>query len=380
MKKKAPKNPRARNNAAYASLQNYFDRISSSLEDRVGEYLQMKKYIRVYEESKKLLEIEKAINIAAGSLYEINMEKKLDIENLKELIQSLEAKNKTLKSFIQQQKPQSLQLKLLSQIIKNISLIILTLKQFNKHIQRMNEIIPIIKALLKKQEKEGQEKDETHQENDPVLIEISNALALSIEEPNLSEIKVILENEQIAISEDDAKLHFERINDVSDKLIGLLNDKLLLIIGVSEFLIAGVDDEGANDIAANQRLPDELRVLFLASSVFNLIYRLKELRNGIKIIFNSIKLCLRIMNSNKLASQSEGLLKLGDNNISDLLSNITPSVLQRSKKAIVEISPSLDAFDLKLKIDTLELETVIRMTNGLIYEKANRIWENPYDV
>jgi len=374
MKKKLPKNPRARNNAAYSSLQNYFDRISSSLEDRVGEYLQMKKYIRVYEESKKLLEIEKAINIAAGSLYEINMEKKLDADSLKQLIQSLEAKNKALKSFIQQKKPQSLQLKLLTQILKNINLIILTLKHFYKNIIRMNEVIPVIKALLKKQEKEN------HQENDPVLIEISNALALSIEEPNLVQIKVMLENEQIAMSQHDAKLHFEKINDVSDKLIGLLNEKLLLIIGVSEFLIAGVDDEGANDVVVEQRLPDELRVLFLASSVFNMIHRLKELRNGMKIIFNSIKMCLRIMNSNKLASQSEAILKLGDNNISDLLSNSIPSVLQRSKKAIVEISPSLDAFDLKLKLDTLELETVIRMTNGLIYEKANRIWENPYDI
>ncbi|RKZ53173.1 MAG: hypothetical protein DRR16_33460 [Candidatus Parabeggiatoa sp. nov. 3] len=374
MKKKQPKNPRARNNGAHASLQNYFDRISNSLEDRVGEYLQMKKYIRVYEESKKLLEIEKAINIAAGSLYEINMEKKLDTESLKQLIQSLEAKNKALKSFIQQKKPQSLQLKLLTQILKNINLIILTLKHFYKNIIRMNEVIPVIKALLKKQEKEN------HQENDPVLIEISNALALSIEEPNLVQIKVMLENEQIAMSQHDAKLHFEKINDVSDKLIGLLNEKLLLIIGVSEFLIAGVDDEGANDVVVEQRLPDELRVLFLASSVFNMIHRLKELRNGMKIIFNSIKMCLRIMNSNKLASQSEAILKLGDNNISDLLSNTTPSVLQRSKKAIVEISPSLDAFDLKLKLDTLELETVIRMTNGLIYEKANRIWENPYDI
>ncbi len=374
MKKKQPKNPRARNNGAHASLQNYFDRISSSLEDRVGEYLQMKKYIRVYEESKKLLEIEKAINIAAGSLYEINMEKKLDTESLKKLIQSLEAKNKALKSFIQQKKPQSLQLKLLTQILKNINLIILTLKHFYKNIIRMNEVIPVIKALLKKQEKEN------HQENDPVLIEISNALALSIEEPNLVQIKVMLENEQIAMSQHDAKLHFEKINDVSDKLIGLLNEKLLLIIGVSEFLIAGVDDEGANDVVVEQRLPDELRVLFLASSVFNMIHRLKELRNGMKIIFNSIKMCLRIMNSNKLASQSEAILKLGDDNISDLLSSTTPSVLQRSKKAIVEISPSLDAFDLKLKLDTLELETVIRMTNGLIYEKANRIWENPYDI
>jgi len=374
MKKKTPKNPRARNNAAHASLQNYFDRISGSLEDRVSEYLQMKKYIRVYEESQKLLDIEKAINIAAGSLYEINMEKKLDADSLKQLIQSLEVKNKALKSFIQQKKPQSLQLKLLTQILKNINLIILTLRQFNKNITRMNEVIPVIKALLKKQEKES------HHENDPVLIEISNALAVSIEEPNLDEIKVMLENEQIAMSQHDAKLNFEKINDVSDKLIGLLNDKLLLIIGVSEFLIAGVDDEGANDVTVEQRLPDELRVLFLASSVFNMIYRLKELRNGIKIIFNSIKLCLRIMNSNKLASQSEAILKLGDDNISDLLSSTTPSVLQRSKKAIVEISPSLDALDLKLRLDTLELETVIRMTNGLIYEKANHIWENPYDI
>ncbi|HDN26992.1 MAG TPA: hypothetical protein ENG03_07845 [Thioploca sp.] len=372
MKKKTPKNPKARNNSAHASLQSYFDRISHSLEDRLSEYVQMKKYVRVYEESKKLLDIEKTINIAAGSIYEINVDQKLDVNAMKPLMQSLDDKNKALKSYIKG-KPQSLQLKLLSQVSKNIHIVNNHFPRINKHITRVNEVIPIIKALLKLPEKES------NYENDPILIEISNALTVNIDEPSFANIRPLLEKEQIKLSQYDAKLQFEQMNDVSDKLIGLLNDKLLLIIGVSEFLIAGVEDDGANDVAAEQRLPDELRVLFLASSVLYIIYRIKEIRDSIKTIFNSIKLCLQIMNSDRLESQYKALLKNGNNSVYNILSNTTPKVLQRTKKAIIEIVPGLDALDLKLKLDTLDLETVMKMTYGLIYEKANRIWENPYE-
>ncbi|EDN67900.1 hypothetical protein BGP_4428 [Beggiatoa sp. PS] len=374
MRKKTTKNPKARNNSAHASLQGYFDRISNSLEDRLSEYVLMRKYVRIYQESQKLLEVEKSINTAAGSIYEINIDKKLDVEAMKQLMRSLDEKNKTLKRALKQKKIQPLQLKLLTQVSKNILVIINHLMRINKHVARVNEVIPVVKALLKLSEKEN------NYENDPILVEISNALTVSIDEPNLTNIKAQLEKENIDLSQYDAKFNFEQMNDASDKLIGLLNDKLLLIIGISEFLIAGVDDDGANDVSAFQRLPDELRVLFLASSVLDTIYRVKEIRDSIKIIFNSIKLFLQILNSDRLGSQYQAFLKNGDNNVHDLLSNIAPSVLQRLKKAIIEIVPGLDAFELKLKIDTLDLETVRKMTYGLIYEKANRIWENPYDT
>ncbi len=373
MRKTESKTPKARNNTAHASLQSYFERIANSLEDRLSEYVQMRKYIRVYEESKKLLEIKKAINIAAGSIFEVNIDKKLDVDSMKQLVHLLDQKNKALKS-VMKGKQQPLQLKLLQQVAKNILAIVHSMLRLNKHIDRVNEVIPVIKALLKLPE------TESNYENDPILIEISKALSVSIDEPNLAEIKIALEKEKINLSEAAIKLNFEEINDVSDKLVGLLNEKLLLIIGVSEFLIAGVEDDGANDIPAVQRLPDELMVLFLASSLLDIIYRVKELRNGIKMIFNSIKLCLKIMNSDRLESQSKAFLKNGNNNVHDLLSNTTPKVLQRIKKAVIEIAPGLDAFELKLKIDTLELETVMKIAYGLIYEKANRIWENPYDV
>jgi hypothetical protein len=65
----------------------------------------MRKYIRVYEESKKLLDIEKTINIAAGSIYEISVEKKLDVSSMKQLMQSLDQKNKALRSYITKKTP-----------------------------------------------------------------------------------------------------------------------------------------------------------------------------------------------------------------------------------------------------------------------------------
>ncbi|RKZ76041.1 MAG: hypothetical protein DRQ57_05330 [Gammaproteobacteria bacterium] len=372
MKKKKIKTPKARNNTAHASFQSYFDRISHSMEDRLSEYLQMKKYVRVYKESNKLLDIEKTINIAAGSIYEINVSKKVDTEMLKRLLQLLNGKNKALKSFIKGKQP-SLQLKLLSQISKNIIIVINNLLQINKHLQKITELIPVMKAILNLVEKED------NYENDPILLEISNILAVNIDEPRLGDIKKILEKEKIDSNQYEAKLNFEDMNDVSDKLIGLLNDKLLVVIGVSEFLIAGVEDDGANDVQADNRLPEELRALFLASSILDILYKVRELKNAIKIIFNSIKLYLQIMNSDKLESQYKALLKNGNNNIHELLSSMLPNTLQRLKKTIIEIVPDLDAFELKLRLDTLDLDSVLRMTYSLIYEKSTRTWGNPYE-
>jgi len=373
MKKPVKLQAKARNNAAHASLQSYFDRISHSLEDRISEYVQMKKYIRIYEESQKLLEIEKAINIAAGSIYEINIDKKLDINALNQLIQLLNKRNRALRSFIQGKSP-SIQIKLLFQISKHLQIIMTNLSQIEKNLTRINEVIPIIKVIVKMRDKED------NREYDPVLKTINDALTTSIHEPNLTQIRMILQEERINTNQYDAKLHFEFLNDVSDKLIGLLNDKLLLIIGISEFLIAGIEDDGANDVEAEERLPDELRVLFLASSTLDVLYRTKKIRQDIKGIFSSIKFCLKIINSDRLEKRFKSLLKSGNDNLYDLLVNETPKVLQRTKKSIIEISPGLDALDLKLKLDNLDLNTVMNMVFGLIYEKSNRIWENPYDI
>jgi hypothetical protein len=360
-----------RNKKALADFQRYFDRIADSLQDRVSEYMQMKKYIRVYEESNKLLGIDKTINTAAGSFYEINIDKKVNIDTMEHIIQSLDGKNKRLRTFIQKQ-PHSLQLKLLAQVYKNTLIITNHLQQINKNVARINELIPVIKAILKLPDKED------NFESDPILIGISNALAASIDEPCLNEIKAILIKEKKDPSQYNAKLNFEEINDVSDKLIGLLNDKLLVVIGVSEFLIAGVNDDAANDVPAENRMPEELRALFLASSILDILHRLKELKNAIKIIFNSIKLHLQIMQSEKLGNQYKSLLKNGDNSLHGLISTL-PNALNRLKKMIIEIIPRLDAFELKLKIDALDLDTAIRMTYSLIYDKTNKIWENPYN-
>lgn len=373
MRQKILRIPKARNNAAHASLQSYFDRISHSLEDRLSEYVQMKKYVRIYGESKKLLEIEKAVNIAAGSIYEINIDKRFDTHSMKQLLKLLEEKVKELTGLIRN-KPKSLQFRFVHQVIKSIHVVMNNLIQINKNINRVNELIPIIKALLKMPDKES------NYDNNAILLEINNALSVSITEPNLTEIKNGLTKERIDLAQYDARLLFEHMNDVSDKLIGLLNDKLLLIIGISEFLIAGVDDDGANDVTAIQRLPDELRVLFLASSLFDIIYRIKQIRENIKGIFNHIKLCLQIMNSDRLESQYQGALKGGTPSVYELLASNTPRLLQRIKKSIIETAPGLDALELKLKIDTLDLNTIIRMTYGLIYEKANKVWENPYEM
>lgn len=375
MRQKSIKQPKARNNAAHASLQSYFDRISHSLEDRVSEYVQMNKYVRVYEESQKLLDIEKTINIAAGSIFEVSFEKKLDFDATNQLVQLLNKKNKALRSFIQG-KPLTSQIKLLDQISKSINTIIVNLMQIYKNIVRINDVVPIITALLKLKDKEG-----GNHQHDPLLIEVSNALANNIVDPNLTQMKALLQNDRVNLLDYDARLYFEHFNDVSDKLIGLLNDKLLLIIGISEFLIAGVEDDGANDVSASERLPDELRVLFLSSNILDVLNKIKEIRTGLKAIFANVKFCLEVIDSDKMESKFRSLLKdNGNGNIYDAVVNTTPKLLQRVKKTIIEVSPELDAFDLKLKLETLELNKVMKMTYGLIYEKSNRTWENPYYI
>ncbi len=375
MRQKPIKQPKARNNAAHASLQSYFDRISHSLEDRVSEYVQMNKYVRVYEESQKLLDIEKTINIAAGSIFEVSFEKKLDFDATNQLVQLLNKKNKALRSFIQG-KPLTSQIKLLDQISKSINTIIVNLMQIYKNIVRINDVVPIITALLKLKDKEG-----GNHQHDPLLIEVSNALANNIVDPNLTQMKALLQNDRVNLLDYDARLYFEHFNDVSDKLIGLLNDKLLLIIGISEFLIAGVEDDGANDVSASERLPDELRVLFLSSNILDVLNKIKEIRTGLKAIFANVKFCLEVIDSDKMESKFKSLLKdNGNGNIYEAVVSTTPKLLQRVKKTIIEVSPELDAFDLKLKLETLELNKVMKMTYGLIYEKSNRTWENPYYI
>jgi|GEM_PF-1023262 len=375
MRQKPIKQPKARNNAAHASLQSYFDRISHSLEDRVSEYVQMNKYVRVYEESQKLLDIEKTINIAAGSIFEVSFEKKLDFDATNQLVQLLNKKNKALRSFIQG-KPLTSQIKLLDQISKSINTIIVNLMQIYKNIVRINDVVPIITALLKLKDKEG-----GNHQHDPLLIEVSNALANNIIDPNLTQMKALLQNDRVNLLDYDARLYFEHFNDVSDKLIGLLNDKLLLIIGISEFLIAGVEDDGANDVSASERLPDELRVLFLSSNILDVLNKIKEIRTGLKAIFANVKFCLEVIDSDKMESKFKSLLKdNGNGNIYEAVVSTTPKLLQRVKKTIIEVSPELDAFDLKLKLETLELNKVMKMTYGLIYEKSNRTWENPYYI
>jgi len=54
--------------------------------------------------------------------------------------------------------------------------------------------------------------------------------------------------------------------------------------------------------------------------------------------------------------------------------------LKRLMPVINEIATNLDALDLKLKLNTLDLNKIIRMAYGLIYEKTFKTWENPYEV
>jgi hypothetical protein len=88
---------------------------------------------------------------------------------------------------------------------------------------------------------------------------------------------------------------------------------------------------------------------------------------------------MQIIDCDKLEKKFKALLKgEGNDNFYDTLVNTTPRILQRTKKAVIEITPGLDAFELRLKLETLDLNTVMNMTYGLIYEKSNRTWENPY--
>lgn len=367
-----PAVPKARNNAAHTSLKNYFDRVSNSLEDRINEFLLMKKYTRIYEESQKLLEIEKTLNIAAGSIFEINVDRKIDCEALEQAMKLLNTKNALIKKYLQG-KPFSVQIQYLQEIAKCLQNIVVHTLKITQNITHINGIVPIIKALLKKRDKEG------NIEQDLLLREITEALKKNIHQPDLTAIRESLFKENVSLEKFDAKLKFEHLNDVSDKLIGLLNDKLLLVIGISEVLIARVEDDGMNDIDAGQRLPDELRVLFLASSTLDIFSRVKEIRNGIKVIFNNVQLFLKILESGKLGSKVDGLLKTGNDNVQMIVVN-SAKTLKRLAPVINEVATSLDALDLKLKINTLDLDKVIRMTYGLIYEKVYRIWENPYDI
>lgn len=372
MRSKLPKIPKARNNPARASLSNYFERISNSLEDRIPEFLQMKKYARVYEEAQKLLEIERTIDIAAGSIYEINIDDKKFISNhLLQLSQLLNKKSRIIKEATVG-KPFSKRIQILLNAHQHAQSIFTHTVKITRHINRINDIIPIIKALLKM-------KDHEDNESTPILIAISNALKKDLHEPKIDEIKLEMQHENVLLSKYDSHLHFEHLNDASDKLIGLLNDKLLLMIGISENLIAGVEDEGINDVDARQRLPDELMVLFLISSILDIFHRVREIRNCVKCISNSIKAFSKIMQAVQKDLKLRSLLHDGSNSTYEIISKQIPSHLKRIMPVINEIATSLDALDLKLKLNTLDLNKVIRLTNGLIYEKANKIWENPYD-
>ena len=64
-------------------------------------------------------------------------------------------------------------------------------------------MIPIIKALLKMPDKES------NYDNSAILLEINNALGISITEPNLTEIKNGLARERIDLTQYDARLLFQ---------------------------------------------------------------------------------------------------------------------------------------------------------------------------
>lgn len=349
--------PKARNNAAHASLQNYFDRIFHSLDDRNAEFLQMKKYFRVYQESMEFLEIKKTIDLAAGNIFEINIANKLDCQAVVQSAQLLNQKNVSIKSFIKG-KQVTLQIKLLFEISKNLQKITANLQQIVKNMNRINEAIPVIKVILKMKDK------------DLVLSEISNALRVSLDEPDLNGIKSALKKEVDDPLKYDTRLHFEHFNDISDKLIGLLNDKLMLIIGVSEFLIEGVEDGGANDVASERRLPDELRVLFLASTSLDILYKIKEMRDCILNTFDNVKAYAQILNGDKLEPRFKEMLRNGDQSVHNTISTSTKR-LQMMKPAIDEIAS---------KIDNINVTRAIKLSYALIYEKSNRIWENPYKI
>lgn len=359
---KKPTKPIARNNAARKSMQTYFKRVADSLQDKMLEYQQMKKCARVYDEAQELLRIQTTIDLAAASIFEINLSKKLDCQTVEQFTQLLNTKNLSIKEFIRG-KPVTLQIKLLNELSKNIHKIALSLQQITKNLNRINEVIPVVKALLKKKDVEEEDK-----EHDPLLLELSNALRMCLDEPNLSAIKAVLQQEKIDIARYDSKFDFEHFNDVSDKIIGILNDKLLVAVEVSENLVAGIESEGTHDVNANQRLPDELRVLFLVESSLDILHKIKDIRSNIQILFASVKAYSQFVESDKLETKFKATFKNGDNNIHSLIA--------LSVKHIQKLEPTIS--EIALKIEPFKLDESLQLTYALIYEKANRIWENPY--
>ncbi|EIJ43428.1 hypothetical protein BegalDRAFT_2586 [Beggiatoa alba B18LD] len=370
-KKQPLKIPKARNNNAHTSMMNYFDRIFHSLEERLYEFMNMRKYMRLYEESQKLLSIERTMNLAAASIYEINLENKVDCAALHQSMVTLNQYNKHLKLEQTRSLPATQQ-KLLKELTHNIDNIVLSIIKTTRNILWINKLTPVIKVLLKTKDKEEEDYN-----TDLVLIEITNALLGKLEDPQLTNIINALEHNNASLKQLDAKLQFEHINDVSDKLIGLLNDKLLIVIGISETLIDGTEGDDVGDIPADKRLPDELKVLFLASSVLNILFKLKEIRENIKLLYRSVKNYLKLSEHESLANKYKAILKNGERNPHDIIVHSTQK-LNRIKSTIIELSAGIDAFELKLRLDALDLETVINMTYSLIYEKSRRTWINPY--
>ncbi len=327
------KKPSARNNKARHSFQRQFEAIFEALKSKVDEFEQMKKYIRVYKESNKLLKIEETIDIIAGNIYEIDFEKQWDVNALQPFIQRLDKTMKVLEAFIQN-KPYTLQsIKTLQHISDNITIIINTFQQVNEYITRINDIIPVIKAILQLPD------EESNYRNTSVFTAIRHALITNIEIPDLSQIKIALNKEKL-LSHYDAKLNFEHINDVSDKLIGLLNDKLLLLGAVSEFLDQG-QESGDTHVIATQRLPDELNVLFLISNLFTIFYTIKEIKNCLIILFKVNKHSLKLIKSDQLESPYQSLLTRGNKNVYTLLSNRMPQLLKKIHSTILPLSQEI---------------------------------------
>jgi hypothetical protein len=351
--------PKARNNSAHASLEGYFERIHHSLEDRSEEYRQLRKYMRVHEECTMLLAIEQALNIVADHVYEINIDRLLDAPALTQYVQVLNKRNTLIKNYLRG-KPFSPQVQLLHELTKQLHTIITSASQIARKMNRCHELIPILKVLLSMQD---QEEEARH---DPVLIEISRLLQENLTEPPLITLKALLSKQ--GLDKHKAILHFEHLNDVSDKLIGLLNDKLLLVISVSEILIEGIEDDGSHDVPVEQRLPDELRVLFLAMSTLDILYKLYEFRDLIKTIFAATKQYLQLQDHPKIDKKVQQMLKTGENNVNENVKQLA-RLLQNSTSTLN---------DLAAVIEPLNIPLILRMTHQLIYEKANRTWENPY--
>ncbi len=355
------KHPKARNRSAYSSLSGYFERIYHSLADRSEEYRLMRKYMRVNEEAEILLSIERVLDSVADKVYEIQLHNKISETQVQQLMQILNKRVIHLKHYLQG-KTFSIQIQLLQEMIKHSQLTInLSLQCFRK-LNRIEELIPIIKALLRKKDAHD---DIVH---DPVVQEITAILREKLDEPSLESLKNTLLQQHVDLKRDDGRLHFEHLNDVSDKLIGLLNDKLLVVIGVSEVLIEGVEDDGGHDVQANQRLPDELRVLFLANSTLEVLAKIKEIKDTLKLLFASTKNFLAFLEHPKLDEKLRKQLKAGDNNLYE-------PIIQLAKKWQIIANEVNEPATI---IEKLNLPHVMQLAYSLVYEKSRRIWENPY--